>query len=147
MPSQGSRSSVIVRLAYPSSAGVSGAVTTCCSSINKLREQGLRIQFGQTCVTRIAMTRIHNSRQELYLVTQDILLEARVVFKSMLAGSENTSHCARCTMTLRKSRKWESHTRLRWLGHLARMLDKRLPTRVFFGHIWHVDGSGLSWSH
>ena len=33
-----------------------------------------------------------------------------------------------------------SHRRLRWLGHLARMPDERLPKRVLFGH---MDGSGL----
>ncbi len=33
-----------------------------------------------------------------------------------------------------------SHRRLRWLGHLARMSDDRLPKRVLFGH---MDGSGL----
>ena len=33
-----------------------------------------------------------------------------------------------------------SHRRLRWLGHLARMPDKRLPKRVLFGH---MDGSGV----
>ena len=33
-----------------------------------------------------------------------------------------------------------SHMRLRWLGHLARMPDERLPKRVLFGH---MDGSGL----
>ena len=32
-----------------------------------------------------------------------------------------------------------SHRRLRWLGHLARMPDERLPKRVLFGH---MDGSG-----
>ena len=31
-----------------------------------------------------------------------------------------------------------SHRRLRWLGHLAKMLDDRLPKRVLFGH---VDGT------
>ena len=33
-----------------------------------------------------------------------------------------------------------SHRRLRWQGHLARMCDKRLPTRMLFGH---MDGSGV----
>ena len=33
-----------------------------------------------------------------------------------------------------------SHRRLRWLGHLARMPDERLPKRVLFGH---MDGSGV----
>ena len=33
-----------------------------------------------------------------------------------------------------------SHMRLRWLGHLARMPDERLPKRVLFGH---MDGSGV----
>lgn len=33
-----------------------------------------------------------------------------------------------------------SHRRLRWLGHLARMPDERLPKNVLFGH---MDGSGL----
>jgi hypothetical protein len=32
-----------------------------------------------------------------------------------------------------------SHRRLRWLGHLARMPDERLPKTVLFGH---MDGSG-----
>ena len=29
---------------------------------------------------------------------------------------------------------------MRWLGHLARMPDERLPKRVLFGH---MDGSGV----
>ena len=33
-----------------------------------------------------------------------------------------------------------SHRRLRWLGHLARMPDERLPKRVLSGH---MDGSGV----
>ena len=33
-----------------------------------------------------------------------------------------------------------SHRRLRWLGHLVRMPDERLPKRVLSGH---VNGSGL----
>ena len=33
-----------------------------------------------------------------------------------------------------------SHRKLRWLGHLARMADERLPKRVLFGH---MDGSGV----
>ena len=33
-----------------------------------------------------------------------------------------------------------SYRRLRWLGHLARMPDERLPKRVLFGH---TDGSGV----
>ena len=33
-----------------------------------------------------------------------------------------------------------SHRRLRWLGHLARMPDERLPERVLFGQ---MDGSGV----
>ena len=33
-----------------------------------------------------------------------------------------------------------SHRRLRWLGHLARMPNDRLPKRVLFGH---MDGSGV----
>ena len=33
-----------------------------------------------------------------------------------------------------------SHRRLKWLGHLARMPDERLPNRVLFGH---MDGCGV----
>ena len=34
----------------------------------------------------------------------------------------------------------ELHVLVRWLGHLARMPDERLPKRVLFGH---MDGSGV----
>ena len=32
------------------------------------------------------------------------------------------------------------HRRSKWLGHLARMYDERLPKRVLFGH---MNGSGV----
>ena len=41
---------------------------------------------------------------------------------------------------LQESQKFVGHRRMRWLGHLARIPDERLPKRVLLGH---MDGSGL----